>query len=148
MGICESKGNTQNKTEATQGFVQNERTRNYSINMHPSDLRVNEEHVSSIPYKNFDPNTLEILSKEVCKIVIETQEGKKDGTGFFLSIIIDLEWFDCLLTNNHIINNESINNNKIIYLTYEGYKAANIKLDRNKRYIKSFIDKELDITIV
>ena len=148
MGICESKGNTQSKKEETQGIVQNESTRNHSINMHSCNLRVNEEHVTSIPFKNFDPNTLERLSKEVCKIVIETQEKKKEGTGFFLSIIIDLELFDCLLTNDHIIDNESINNNKIIYITYEGYKTANIKLDRNKRYIKSFKEKGLDITAV
>ena len=116
MGICESKGNTQNKTEETQEIVQNESTRNHSINMHSCNLRVNEEHVSPIPFKNFDSNTLERLSKEVCKIVIETQEKKKEGTGFFLKIRIDQEYFDCLLTNDHIINNEFINNNEIIYI--------------------------------
>ena len=50
-------------------------------------------------------------------------------------------------TNDHIINNESIDNN-IIYITYEEYKATSIKLDKNKRFIKSFINKGLDITIV
>jgi len=77
MGICESKGNTQSKTEVNQEIVQNESTINHSMNMHPSNLRVNEEHVSPIPFKNFDSNTLERLSKEVCKIVIETQEKKR-----------------------------------------------------------------------
>ena len=82
MGICESKGNTQSKTEETQGIVQNESKRNHSINMQSCNLRVNEEHVSPIPYKNFDSNALEILSKEVCKIVIETQEKKRKEQDF------------------------------------------------------------------
>ena len=82
MGICESKGNTQNKKGETQEFVQNESTRNHSINMHSCNLRVNEERVTSIPFKNFDPNTLERLSKEVCKIVIETQEKKRKEQDF------------------------------------------------------------------
>ena len=36
----------------------------------------------------------------------------------------------------------------MVYITYEEYKTASIKLDRNKRYIKSFIDEKLDITVV
>ena len=56
--------------------------------------------------------------------------------------------FYCLLTCNHIVNNESINKKRIIYLTFGEYNAANIKLDIEKRYIKSFIDEELDITVV
>ena len=84
MGICESKGNTQSKKEETQGIVQNETTRNHSINMHPSNLRVNEELVSPIPFKSFDPNTLERLSKEVCKIIIETEKEKKRRNWIFL----------------------------------------------------------------
>ena len=33
-------------------------------------------------------------------------------------------------------------------IIYEKNKFANIKLDKNKRYIKSFIEKKLDITII
>ena len=115
------------------------------------NLKINECRITSRPYSNFDQDTKKRLLKEICKIVIETQDGKLDGTGFFLSFPIEMEWFDCLLTNDHIINNESINNNQIIYITFEGYKHANIKLDINKRYIKSFKDKKygkLDITVV
>ena len=72
------------------------------------------------------------------KIVIETEKGRKNGTGFILAFPIDIEGFYCLITNDHIINDESINNNRIIYISYEEYKTASIKLDRNKRYIKSF----------
>ena len=133
MGICESKANTQSKTGVTQGIVQNmlhEHTENHSDNMPKTNLRHVECEVDPLkPYTNLDQDTSKRLSKEICKIIIETQEGKKTGTGFFLSIQIDLELFDCLITNDHIINNESINNNIV------NISDANIKLDKNKRYI-------------
>ena len=152
MGICESTPNTQNKTGVIQGIVQNkqyEHTENHSVNMPKTNLRHVECEVDPLkPYTEFDHDTSKELSKEICKIIIETKEGKIKGTGFFLRFPIDLEWFSCLLTNDHIINNESINNNNIIYTYYEEFKAANIVLDRNKRYIKSFKDEKLDITVV
>ena len=95
---------------------------------------------------DLDPNTEKILSKKICRIVIETKKGRQIGTGLILAFPIDLEWFYCLITNDHIINNESINNNNIINISYE--KEVNIKLDKNKRYIKSYRDKNLDITVV
>ena len=53
------------------------------------------------------------------------------------------------MTNDHIINNDMINNNNIIYISYDhDFKSLNIKLDKNKRYIKSFIDEGLDITVI
>ena len=117
MGICESTANTQSKTEVPQGIIpnmQHENTENHSVNMLTRNLKVNECRVTSRPYTNFDADTSKRLSKEICKIIIETKEGKKTGTGFFLRFPIDLDWFSCLLTNDHIINNESINNNSII----------------------------------
>ena len=151
MGICQPSTNKQRKEGVPQGIIPNiehENTENHSVNMLTRNLKVNECRVTSRDFTNFDRDTTKRLSKEICKIVIETQEGKIDGTGFFLSFPIEMKKFDCLLTNDHIINNASINNNQIIYITFEGYKTANIKLDINKRYIKSFKDKGLDITAV
>ena len=58
--------------------------------------------------------------------------------------------FYCLISNEHVIKNDIIkNNNIIIYIFYDNeFKYANIKLGNKKRYIKSFIDIELDITVV
>ena len=44
---------------------------------------------------------------------------------------------------------QDIINNNIIHIYYDNeYKVANLKLDENKRYIKSFTDIGLDITII
>ena len=129
MGIFESTTNTQSKEEIPQGIIPNmqqKHTKNHPVNMLIRNLKINECRVTSRPFSNFDQDTKKRLSKEICRIVIETKEGQMDGTGFFLSFPIEMEWFDCLLTNDHIINNESINNNQIIYITFEGYKHANI----------------------
>ena len=153
MGIFEAKVNTPDKTEVTQGNKQNEQheqiTGNNPNNMHQKHLRYYECEVDPLNhYKYFDPDISKELSKKICKIVIEEESVRKTGTGFILAFLIDLKWFVCLMTNDHIISNESINNKKIIYLSYEEYKTASIKLDKNKRYIKSFKDKNLDITVV
>ena len=101
------------------------------------------------PFTELEPDISKRLLKEICRINIETREGLIiKGTGLILAFPIDLEFFYCLMTNDHVINNDSINENQIIYITYEEFKSANIKLDKNKRYIKSFIDKKLDITVV
>ena len=52
------------------------------------------------------------------------------------------------MTNDNVIRIESINNNNIIDLKFEGLKTGKIKLDRNRRYIHSFRDEGFDITVV
>ena len=153
MGICESESNPSSETKASKVNIKKEQQeqiiKNHLINMHEKYLRHIECDVdSSKPYTEFAPDISKLLSQDICRIVIETERGRKIGTGFILSFPIDIKWFNCLITNDHIINNESINKNKIIYITYEEYKAASIKLERNKRYIRSFKDKNLDITVV
>ena len=152
MGNCESTANTQSKPGSVQRIVQSmkhEPIENHQVNMPKTNLRHIECEIDPLKsYTEFDHDTKKELSKEICKIVIETEKGRKTGTGFILAILFELDSFYCLMTNDHIISDESINNNSIIYITYEEYKTACIKLDRNKRYIKSFKDKELDITVV
>ena len=89
------------------------------------------------------------LSKKICRIFLETKGMKFIGTGFFLRIPIDDEWFYCLVANEHLINEESINNNIIIHMIFDDCKKIKeIKLDRNTRYIRNFREEELDITII
>ena len=146
MGIYESTANKPHKTEVTTDrapIIINQPTNMEKTQRIPETI---------IDYsKNFldlDSNTSKILSKKICRITIEINGAKVKGTGFFLAIPIDLEWFYCLMTNDHLISNESINNNNIIYITYEGFKTANIKLQKGKRYIESFKEKHLDITVI
>ena len=151
MESSESKTKIQSNTEDNKGNIQEEHQeqidKNPSNNMHKTKL-MNDESIldPSKPFIELDPDISKELSKEICRIVIENHKGRQIGTGFILAFPIDLEWFYCLVTNDHVINNVSINNNNIVNISYE--KEVNIKLDKNKRYIKSFIDKELDITVI
>ena len=76
-----------------------------------------------------EPNTSKILLRKICRIVLETEKKTIKGTGFFLCFLIDLELFYCLLKCDHVVNKESINKKRIIYLTFGEYNAANIKLE-------------------
>ena len=150
MGICESCSDKPDKTKGYKESIEKDQANNnYSNKMYPTHLRHNESIIDRTkPFTELEPDIKKKLSKVICRIKLETQEGRETGTGFFLCFQIDFNWFYCLITNDHVINNESINNNNIIYITFEEIKAANIKLDRNKRYIKSFKDQNLDITVV
>ena len=151
MESSEEKSKTPRKTEDNKGNIQEEHKeqidKNPSDNKHKTNL-MNDESIldPSKPFIELDQDIATKLSKEICRIVIENHKGRQIGTGFILAFPIDLEWFYCLVTNDHVINNESINNKNIVNISYE--KELCIKLDENKRYIKSFIDKELDITVI
>ena len=105
---------------------------------------------TSSPFEKIDRN-LTIVSKSICKIKIDSILGTIKGTGFLLKFYIDQERFYCLISNEHVIKNNIIknNSNSNIYISYDNeYSYATIKLGNKKRYIKSFIDIGLDITII
>jgi len=152
MGCCESKRNTCDKTGTTPENIQNEQQKQIITNI-PINIpqAIDEEDISeesSNPFIELPANDSEFLSKLICSISIKTQGKEIIGSGFILGISIDLEYFKCLMTNGHVISNESVNNNNTINLTFEQLEQINIILDRNKRYIKSFIDEGLYITVV
>ena len=154
MGICESKKNTpeqnevQEKTYATkidkpiESFQMKETSQEYK--------RINECIVQnkSEPFEKLDRKVMNV-SKSICKLKIETISKTIIGTGFLLNFLIDQERFCCLMSNDHIIEQEIINNKNNINISYDNeFKVVNIKLDTSKRYIKSFIEEGLDITAV
>ena len=54
--------------------------------------------------------------KLICKIKIETPKGNIYGTGFLLRFLIDQEAFYCLVSNKHVISNDTTNNEDYIYI--------------------------------
>ena len=100
-------------------------------------------------FEKIDPY-ISNVSRSICKIKIETILGRIIGTGFLLTFDIDKEMFYCLISNEHVMKNDIIqNNNNIIFISYDNeLKHADIKLGSKKRYIKSFTDIDLDIAVV
>ena len=89
----------------------------------------------------------EILSKSICKINIETNYETIIGIGYLLKFWIYQELYYFLISNEHIIKKDIINNNNIISLYFNG-ELITSNLNNKKRYIKSFIDNGFDITVV
>ena len=80
----------------------------------------------------------------ICKIC--QKDGKK-GTGFFCKIPFNGSFLTVLITNNHILKGEDIDNNNIIELSINGKKKIAIRIDDSrKKYTNP--DKEIDITII
>ena len=85
---------------------------------------------------------LDQMKKCVCKIY---QNGNK-GTGFFCKIPFDNNLLPVLITNNHVLNENDIKNNKKIELSINNV-VKEIKIDNSrKRYTNS--DINIDITII
>ena len=149
MGICGT--NTDKRKEYIQNNENNKNNKsNKRTEKRNKKNRVKESILKdSLPFEKISDD-LSNISKAICKIKIETKLGRIIGTGFLLKFNIDQEMFYCLISNEHVIKSDIIqNNNIIIYISYDNeFKYVNIKLGNKKRYIKSFIDNELDITVV
>ena len=85
----------------------------------------------------------------MCEIKLDTYNETIKGLGFLLKFWINHEIFYCLISNDNIIKKEIISNNNIISMHFNNeLKSQNIKANGKKRYIKSFIDYGLDISVI
>ena len=88
------------------------------------------------------------VSRLECKI--KTGEGY--GSGFFLQYSIGDVNFFCLVSNEHAITEEMTKNIKIkIQFTYiidSEYENFTLQLDENEKFIKSFKQIKIDLTVV
>ena len=91
-------------------------------------------------------NTKKILFQMencICKIYLKNGEI---GTGFFCKIPFNNNLLPVLITNNHVLNKDDIDNNKIIKLMINN-EVKEIEIDNiRKRYTNS--DEKIDITII
>ena len=90
------------------------------------------------------------MAKSVCKIRILTNRGIYiTGTGFFLKFFINEILYHWLVTNEHVITKEMINNKKEINDSFNiERKNINLKLDTKERYIKTFKDFNVYATAI
>ena len=83
--------------------------------------------------------------------IIRIEYKNAFSTGFFMKINIQEINHNFILTCAHSITKEDINSKNIIPIYY-GKKETEIEkiieLDNNKRFIKSFIDDDIDATII
>ena len=77
----------------------------------------------------------------ICKIYCD---NGSTGTGFFCKIRFQNNLLPVLITNNHILNENDIENNKIIKLTINN-KVKKILIDNSR---KKFTNKTLDVTFI
>ena len=108
--------------------------------------QVDTKHATAIP-----ESSSEKLYNSIVKINVYLNEKDiRIGTGFFISPIINKKIRYFLMTCHHVIKEEFVKKKKFITLYYgksKEEKKFEIKLDRDKRYIKCF-KKPLDVTLI
>ena len=116
MGIFESKANM---LEQQKNMGENQQINTHEAKgiseINKNSFRVKECMLEHSPLIKIDRN-ISNVSKSICKIKIETPLGTKYGTGFLLRFYIDQESFYCLVSNEHVISNDIINNENNIYI--------------------------------
>ena len=102
------------------------------------------ECLTNNPLNKIDKNIYTVI-KSVCKI--EVSDGR--GSGFLIKFKKNKKDFYCLMTNEHVVDQEKINNKEKITIYYDcEIEKREIILDKNKRYINEYTDNNLDITII
>jgi hypothetical protein len=102
------------------------------------------ECLTNNPLNKIDKNIYTVI-KSVCKI----KHSKGQGSGFLIKLKKDEKDFYCLMTNEHVVKKEKINNKEKITIYYDcEIEKREIILDKNKRYINEYTDNNLDITII
>ena len=85
---------------------------------------------------------IEQMERNICKINI----GKEQGTGFFCKIPFPTQnqMLPVFITNNHVINKDTLNKEKIKLDIKEAETMKEIKLNNRMKYT----NEEYDITII
>jgi len=111
--------------------------------MGSSDSRHNEVLIDDSPIYRI-PISISTIFKSICKIVYKNQIG----SGFLIKFFKRNKDFFCLMTNEHIITEEIINQKETITFYYDSEsKTKDIDLYSDKRYIKHF-KNNIDATVI
>ena len=124
--IQNNNNNIQNKNNLSQNF----KIKEPSINP-PSLTR---EEIEKILFQ---------LSKYICKIY--ANDGRF-GTGFFCKIPYQKKLLPALITNNHVLKQDDIKNNKIVKITIDDDKIKkDLKMDESRI---RFTKEDMDFTLI
>ena len=83
--------------------------------------------------------------KSICKIEYDNHLG----SGFLIKLFRGEEDFFCLITNEHVITKNIINQRKTIRFYYDcERKIREIDLFPNERYIKDFREIDIDAIVI
>ena len=105
--------------------------------------------IDLIDVENIEKIT-EQMKKCICHIYTErnTQNKRKEGTGFFCKIPFEHKTISVLMTNYHVINDEYLKNNKKIKITINDEEITDtINLNENMK-IYSSVKNEYDLMII
>lgn len=107
---------------------------------------INEGIINESPLIKLPPLSVLQTSKSICKIETPFQVS----SGFFLKFFKGEEDFFCLMTNEHIITKELIEQKQKINIYYDNEsKVKEIPLNPEERFIKEFnTDINIDATVV
>ena len=129
MGVCE----TANKEEI---IANQESNLDYTNQCYQPDSSLNP----------IDPSIVDAL-KSLCKIWIPSIN--RVSSGFLIKFVKNQEYFFCLVTNEHVISKEMIEQQETIIISYDNEsKTRIIKLNPDERCIKEFTDFTMDVTFV
>ena len=108
----------------------------------PSERK--KENETDNPLIQLDTDMID-ATKSVCMVM--TNEG--NGTGFLLKTFKDNKELFFVITNEHVITKGMIEAKQKIIISYDKKnKTKEITLDKDKRFIKEYREKDLDITLV
>ena len=109
------------------------------------ELRINEAIVKDSALIKFPPLAILRHSKSICKIVTPSTIY----SGFLIKFFKGEEDFFCLITNNHIITKDLIEQKITISFYYDNEsKPKDINLNRNERLIIEFSEIDIDATVI
>ena len=106
-----------------------------------------KERIEEIEIRTSQIKEIDVCLHEVSKSICKIRYDSCCATGFLLKLYIEERELYCLMTNQHVITKQIIEEKKFIIIKYDfGKKWIKIKLDSEKRYIK--YNREFDISLV
>jgi len=85
------------------------------------------------------------VCKSICKIIIES----KVATGFLLKLYKRDEPFYCLMTNEHVITHDMVDNEEELEIFYDNQRRRNkIILNKEERFIRDYTFLNIDAIVI